>query len=166
MNEKWAVIEELSSPQSDVFKGLESSPHKCITFPTQQTVLGTFGGFKAAVVQTGPGYGCRKDIEHAIRTVFPNAFVLIGIGVAYGAAKCNLADVIISDDVQDLGTNVKIDNNVLHRGPKLPTKPKLKVLFTRDTMPFTATTTFVCNKGHPQRKPKIHCGLISSAPWL
>ena len=73
--------------------------------------------------------------------MFPNAFVVIGIGVTYGAAKCKLADVIISDDVQDLGTNVKIENNGLHCGPKLPTKPKLKVLFTRDTIPFNCLYT-------------------------
>ena len=165
-NEKWAVMEEFSSPQSDVFKGLESSPRKCITFPTINTVLGTFGGFKAAVVQTDSGYGCRDDIEHAMRTVFPNALVVIGIGVAYGADKCKLADVIISDMVQDLGTNVKIQGNLLHRGEKLAPKSKLKALFTKDTKPFTVTTEFVCNKGQPQRKPTINTGLILSGPWL
>ena len=94
-------------------------------------MLGTFGGFKAAVVQTDPGYGCRDDIEHTMRTVFPNALVAIGIGVAYGADKCNLADVIISDFVKDLCTNVKIEKNVINHAATIETNSDLKVVYKR-----------------------------------
>ena len=83
-DEYWAVMDRLLAPQSDTIPALGTPLTGSITFPTKGMVLGRFGGYKVAVVQTNMGAECRDEIEVVLER-FPNAQAIIGVGVAYGA---------------------------------------------------------------------------------
>ena len=59
-------------------------------------ILGEFGGYNVALVQTGPGNECRHQVVAAVAQ-FSNAGAIIGVGIAYGmdANKVKLGDVLI-----------------------------------------------------------------------
>ncbi|KAL5468923.1 hypothetical protein EMCRGX_G030076 [Ephydatia muelleri] len=71
-------MDRLLAPQSDTIPVLGTPLTGSITFPTKGMVLGRFGGYKVAVVQTNMGAECRDEIEVALER-FPNAQAIIGL---------------------------------------------------------------------------------------
>nr|AZO92794.1 ATP N-glycosidase 1 [Ephydatia muelleri] len=164
-NEYWAVMDRLLAPQSDTIPALGTPLAGSITFPTKGMVLGRFGGYKVAVVQTNMGAECRDEIEVALER-FPNAQAIIGVGVAYGAKKYQYCDVLVSKWIEDLST-VKFDvgNNIITRGEKLEMRPWLVNIFTKQTGEFAIKQNFSCT-ADGLRRPQIAGGILFSASWL
>lgn len=163
-NEYWAVMDRLLAPQSDTIPNLVNPLARPVTFPTKGMVLGRFGGYKVAVVQTNMGAECRDEIEVALER-FPNAQVIIGVGVAYGSKKYQYCDVLVSKWIEDLSTvKFDINNNIITRGEKLEMRPWLVNIFAKQTGEFAIKQNFSCTTG--MRRPQIAAGILFSASWL
>ena len=113
-NEKWAVL--------DLFKPPELHPNNPITerhvdlSGPNWIVLGMFGGYKSALIQTEQGVECQEEIEEALDK-FPRAKFILAIGVAYGFdPKTKYCDVLVSKFIDGVG-NIKYesDNSIISR---------------------------------------------------
>ena len=164
-NEYWAAVDHLGPPVSDDgnhLPGLTTS----VIFPKTGSAVGMFGGYKAALVQTGMGEKCRGDIEDALLN-FPNAKAIIAVGVAYGKSheKCKFGDVLVSQSIEDMST-VKFakDSTIIERGKKDHVKPNIEKIFCKQTETFVVMKHFTCTK--EGREPQIIPGTIISMSWL
>ena len=158
-NEYYAAVGHLSDDGNPLL-GLTTS----VVFPKTGSVVGMFGGYKAALVQTRMGGYCREGIEDALLN-FPNAKAIIAVGVAYGKSheKCKFGDVLVSQSIEDM-SNVKFqDGTIIERGEKHHVKPNLQKIFCKQTQSFVVMKDFTCTK---DREPQIIPGAIVSMPWL
>ncbi len=109
-NEKWAVL--------DLFQAPELHPNDPITErpvdlrEPNWIVLGMFGGYKSALIQTEMGVNCRNEIERAL-DIFPNAKLILAMGVAYGMdpEKVKYGTVLVSKCIDGVG-DVKFSQEV------------------------------------------------------
>lgn len=165
-NEKWGVLAHLEKPKAED-KDLAPRPIHWFDDTHQVTLtLGTFGGYKAAVIQAKMGDDCRFEIENALN-IMPNVQLLAAVGVAYGSKKYDFADVLVSTTIDGVG-NVKYVNGklIFRQGDNRFTRMTNRVfqIFTREVLSWTIETDFKCSKGG--RHPKVVPGQIISTPWL
>lgn len=156
-NELWAALDHMKPP--------EGQTH-CVIYE-HGSILGTFGGYKAALVQTKMGHGCYNEIERALQD-FPNAQAVVAVGVAYASTKkCEYADVLVSTHIEDL-VNVKFtkDDQIFTRGEKIEINQELVDTFCKRKDIWAIQTCFQRTESGSGKRPNIHPGIILSAPWL
>ena len=103
---------------------------KPVRYPNNENftiVVGTFAGQNAAIVRTEQGTKCRDDLT-AILHFFPNATMLLGLGVCMGI-KHKLGDVLVGEKIQ-LEENPKVRRGELQLvGPRNEAKQKVRNIF-------------------------------------
>ena len=111
-SEYWAALEKLKPPTTEDDSEIQDRP---IIYPQDDSVIGWFAGYRAAVVKTQRDKSC-NNLTNALTKSFPNGQVIIQAGMAYANdRKCKFADVLISEKCTVVGdeiTNPQIDTNV------------------------------------------------------
>ena len=167
-NEKWAALAHMDPPalhgQEITFKPID------MDLPNQ-IVLGMFGGYKAALVQTEMGGSSRKEIKDVLK-IFPKVQFIVALGVAYGAkpGKYNLADVLVSKWIDGI-SNIKFasdgDNKlcVYYRDCHTHSfvSQELRHIFARGVDTWKAEVSFKCSE---KRISNVYCGSIISGSAL
>ena len=163
------IIAALSKMQPPDIEGFEKpTSYDPVPF---KIVLGKFGGYKAAQVNTEMGADCAKEIKEALRRL-PNAHAVIAVGVAYGSdrKKYKYGDVLVSKHMHGV-KNIRLQPDEIISRPNIlstvPVADNLAGIFTK--VPLT-WSDFQCNKvtdSDPKpRYAKAYCGSIISAPML
>ena len=105
--EFWAALDKLEPPTKEDNSKIQDCS---VIYPNSRSVIGWFAGYRAAVVRTREGSGCRGDLTETLTESFPNGQVIIAAGIAYpNDQKCKFADVLISDKI-DMMEGDKITN--------------------------------------------------------
>ena len=164
-NEKWAALANMKPPKIEDDNG-EVLQRPIDLFEANWIVLGEFGGYKAALIQTEMGADSHDELLDALKT-FPNAKYVVAVGVAAAASnKAKLCDVLVSKWIDGV-SNMKFskDNHIIFRasGSRFtPTLQRLRNIFARGTDTWVVMDDFSCTKDG--RKPNILPGsLISSS---
>ncbi len=135
-------------------------------------VLGMFGGYKSAMIQTGQGVKCRAKLEAALE-IFPNAKFILAMGVAYGMnpIKVKYGDVLVSKFIDGVG-NVKFPQEgpieLSRESPYRFTSVSqyLTNVFAEDVRSWYEQRAFKCTKkdseAEEERKARVHSGTIIS----
>ncbi len=161
--EKWAVLELFKAPELHPNEPITERPvdlrePNCI-------VLGMFGGYKSALVQTEQGDQSRDELYIVLKH-FPNAKFILALGVAYSyPEKAKYGDVLVSKFIDGVG-NIKYTNE----GMKIfracscrltEVLPGLRNVFARGEETWGALVDFKCVKNEG-RTSRVHSGLIIS----
>lgn len=155
-NEYWAAVNCMKPPEGET---------RCVRYKGK-LVLGTFGGCKAALVQTRMGSRCQDEIESALQDLLKaQAVVAVGVAYASDSRKCEYADVLISTHIEDPGDPKVIEGiRILNRGEKIEINREL-----HDTFCYQKETwvRFERTESSSNAKYSKACsGIILSAPWL
>ncbi len=168
-NEKWAVL--------DLFQAPELNPNERITerpvdlYEPNYIVLGMFGGYRSALIQTEQGVECRYEIEDAL-DIFPNAKFILAVGVAYGTnpEKAKYGDVLVSKFIDGVG-NIKYTQEglIIVRASSSRFTPVSQILtnvFARGAATWYGQGGFECTKKDSDtdegRKSRVYPGVIIS----
>ncbi len=168
-NEKWAVL--------DLFQAPELHPNEPITErpvdlrEPNWIVLGMFGGYKSALIQTEQGVESREELEDALDT-FPNAKFILAVGVAYGTnpEKSKYGDVLVSKFIDGVG-NIKYTKEglIIFRASSrrfMPVSQPLTNVFSKGAATWYAHEGFECTKKDSDteggRKSQVYSGVIIS----
>ena len=166
-NEKWAVL--------NLFKPPELYPSKLIAekpldlYEPNWIVLGMFGGYKSALIQTEQGTDSRKELEDALDN-FPKAKLVLAIGVAYAnnPDKVKYGDVLVSKFIDGVG-NIKYteDNLIIFRASSnrfMSVSRSVRNVFARGEETWYARGGFKCTKDGDSsgRESRVHSGVIIS----
>lgn len=156
-SEYWAAIHHMKPPEGE---------SRCVIY-THGSVLGMFGGYKVALVQTKMGHGCQNEIERALQD-FSNAQAIVAVGVAYASSKkCKYADVLVSTCIEEIGFKITKEDQIFTRGEKIEISQELVDTFCRRKDVWAIETNVVLTKSSSsQSRPKVQSGIILSAPWL
>ncbi len=169
-DEKWAVLDRLKPPTNFTLEAGNPLNKTVDLEGPNNIVLGTFGGYASALIQTKMGKDCRREIEHALDK-FPNAMCVLAIGVAFAfdREKCKYGDVLVSTIIKAVG-NIKRrqDGKLILRESdnRTPNSPELLRVFTRGTA--TWNEKFKCTKEdgagseNSRRYSNVHTGVIIS----
>lgn len=128
-----------------------------------RTCVGTFAGHPVGLVRTSPGRESHDELKQAIKE-FPRAQYIVGVGVCYGfdREKTKLGDVVISDQITDLGDyRVNDDSSITPRGDMIGMTNSIKGIFCdnpREVEDFCVSNT--------QRTAAYRVGNIVSGPNL
>ncbi len=153
-DEYWAAVDRMEPPDGC---------SRCIEYK-REAALGTFGGYKAALVQTGRGQACHDEMERALAN-FPNAQFVVAVGVAYASSKkCWFADVLVSTHIVSL--EFTKDNDILTCGEKVKINRELSNTFCKKTDVWAVKKLFSRTESDSSEKsyPQVHTGIIFSAP--
>ncbi len=156
-NEYWAALDHIEPPDGS---------SRCVGYK-RGAALGTFGGYKAALVQTGRGQACHDEIEKALVN-FPNAQFILAVGIAYASSrKCKFADVLVSTHIEHLA-NLEFteDNEILTRGELVEINQDLFNTFCKKTDVWAVKKHSCTESDYSGSHPEIHTGVVISAPWL
>ena len=173
-NERWAVLDHMHPP--------ELEPGKPLTGRTvdlnepNNIVLGMFGGYRSALIQTEMGVNSRDEIVDALDE-FSNAKFILAIGVAFGRdrEKYKYGDVLVSKFIDGVG-NIKhtCDGLILIRADRsrfTPVSDVLRNVFARSEVTWRQLVKFKCAKidgaaegaaENNGRYSKVHLGVIIS----
>jgi nucleoside phosphorylase len=162
-----AVLSKMQPPDIDGFEkpiSFDAIPFKI--------VLGKFGGYRVAQVNTEMGADCEEDLKEALERL-PNTRAVIAVGVAYGSdrKKYKYGDILVSKHMHRV-QNIKLQPDEIISRPNIlsnvPVADYLSGIFTKGTL--TWNEKFQCNKetdSDPKpRYAKVHCGSIISAHIL
>ena len=126
-------------------------------------ILGMFGGYKCALVQTEQGEKCKKEIEDALEHL-PKTRCVIALGVAYGRTKYKFGDVLVSKTIRGV-VNPKFKGECIDiRSSEYDSVPVIDYLsntFARDLhnwKDFQCSTT--------GRESKAYAGDVVCVSWL
>jgi len=162
-NEYWAVLEKLKPPTATDGTLLDDHP---VTFPNVGTIIGMFAGYHAALMKTGQADQCIAPLVKALRSDFPNAEAIIGVGMAYAKGQnLKFADVMVSDQIENCIQVKWVKGEVTNRGARPPVSSKLGRIFCVPPKDDWEEEVFCCT-ADDSRKPCLHIGCIVSAPWL
>ena len=165
-NEITAVVGKMQCPDIDGFEkptSLDAIPFRI--------VLGEFGGYKAAQVNTEMGADCAKDLKAALKRL-PNARTVIAVGVAYGSdrKKYKYGDVLVSKHMHSVKDIRLQPDEIISRPNNLSTVQVADYLTGIFTILPLTWPKFQCNQeteSDPKpRYAKVHCGSVISAPML
>ncbi len=170
-NEKWAVLDHLDPPE--LYTGKHLTEKAIDLYEPNWIVLGMFGGYKAALIQTEMGDEIREEVENALDK-FPNAKFILAIGVAYAnnPDKAKYGDVLVSRFIDGVG-NIKYtrDGLIIFRAgsSRFASVPQLlKNIFARGEETWSTLVNFKCTKSvdstdsEAGRTSKVHSGVIVS----
>ena len=162
-----AVLSKMQPPDIDGFE--KPTSYDAVPF---KIVLGKFGGYRAAQVNTRMGDNCATELKEALRQL-PSVRAVIAVGVAYGSdrEKYKYGDVLVSKHIHIVGKDIKLQpDKIISRPNDLSTvqvADNLTGIFTKLTLTWN---DFQCNEetdSDPKpRYAKVHCGSIISAPML
>ena len=161
-SEYWAALERMEPPTAEDGSNIRDHAVKC---PGTPSVIGWFGGYRAAVVRTEQGNKCRDELTKALTESFPNAQVIIGAGIAYANNReRRFADVLISDQIENFVQYKIVDGKITNRGPREQIDPNVQRIFKKPAGDWTSIRPFHCADN--DRPSKAHIGCIVSAPTL
>ena len=168
LNEYWAALEKLTPPTKEDDSIIQNH---LIIYPKPGSVIGCFAGHKAAVVWTGQGNECRGDLREALTKSFPKARVIIGAGIAYASdQKYKLADVLISNQIENSAQTKILDGKITNRGAREPVGPNVKKIFENPAKIWSGRKHFTCavydQPPINHRSSVAQIGCIVSAPTL
>lgn len=162
-SEKWAVIDFFKPPELQLNTPLIERPVDL--YEQNWIVLGMFGGYKSALIQTEQGNESREELEDAIGD-FPSARIIIAIGVAYAnnPDKSKYGDVLVSSYIDGV-SNVKYsrDGLIIFRASssRFMAVPRLlRNVFARGEQTWYAEGGFKCSK--EGRESRVLSGVIIS----
>jgi len=154
-SEYWATLERLEPPTTEDQSKIQDRP---IIYPQNDSVVGYFAGYRAAVVRTEQGSKGRSNLTKALTESFPNGQVIIATGIACASDQMyKLADVLISeqctvaDEITSHDTHQQIDSNVMR-------------VFKDAAKDWSDKKRFTCAKD--KRTSVAHIGCVISAPTL
>jgi nucleoside phosphorylase len=168
-NEKWAVLNYMKPPE--ICPGKPLTDKVIDLHEPNWIVLGMFGGYKCAMIQTKMGADSHNEVEDALDE-FPNARVIVALGVAYACNpdKAKYGDVLVSKVIDGVG-NVKHTSEglIICRASSTrltPVSPILEHIFARGEETWSVYKDFRCTKsnreGNAGRQSKVHSGNIIS----
>ena len=149
-NEKWAVYEKLQPPKPAISK---VQLERALYIPENDTVIGTFAGYTIAVLTTEQGKKSERELKRALDT-FPNAQAIIGVGIGFGKNQesISLADVMVSDHIEDV-SQVSVEQKskekrikIAQRGGCVPMKTELLRYFKDKTTQWHLGNAFQVSK--------------------
>ena len=164
-NEKWAVVDCLDPPDLTDTQGKKLGKAVDL-FEPNWIVVGKYGGYNAALIQTEMGNDAGPELSRAFE-MLPNAKYIIALGVCYSATN-KKGDVIVSKWIDGV-SNFKFTGEkvIIARASNLrfsSVPQQLRNVFARGVDTWLADDDFVCNK--EGRKPDVKVGSIISMPAL
>ena len=92
--------------------------------------IGMMGSHPVGLIRHEPGRNCAESLTEGIKN-FPNAEYLVAVGVCYGFSRVNteLADVLISKKIIDLGSYRISENSIEIRGDHTNMKDEIYNIF-------------------------------------
>ncbi len=167
-NEKWAVLNHMDPPK---LEGKPLTERTVDLYEPNNIVLGMFGGYKSALIQTEMGVDSREEIESALDE-FPKVRFVLAIGVAFACDrdKFKYGDVLVSKFIDGVG-NIKYtrDGLMIFRASSsrfTSVSQLLKNVFARGEETWYALKNFKCTKvdgvENNGRYSKVHPGVMIS----
>lgn len=159
--ETQAVLSEMEAPLLPQ-RGEKMNGPVNLLVESNKIILGMFGGYPCALVQTEQGSRCKKEIEYALQHL-PSCQVVILVGVAYGREKYKFGDVLVSKAICGVVNPKFKGEKIIPRSAGsscVPTSDKLSI-FTRN---LHAWNGFTCVQSG--RKSAVYAGDIVSVAWL
>ena len=152
-SEYWAALERLEPPTTEDKGKIQDRP---IIYPQNDSVVGCFAGYRAAVVRTEQGdKGC-SILTKALTESFPNAQVIIAAGIACASdQKYKLADVLISEQCT-------VADEITSDDPHQQIDPNVMRIFKDPAKKWS--DSFTC--ANDNRTSVAHIGCVVSAPTL
>ena len=163
--EMWAVLTVMEPPAlHGEIPGPSRPVDLCISGP-YRIIVGMFGKFKIALVQTGRGASCRDGIEGAL-VKLKNVRSIIAVGIAYGDKKYKFGDVLVSTIIHGVQTQLKDGKLVFGLSS---TRFSLVSQYLRDTFverlqSWKLSEPFFCSV--EGRKSTAYSGILISSPTL
>ena len=165
-NEKWAVLDRMYPPELEAGKPL--TERTVDLYEPNNIVLGMFGRYKSALIQTEMGVDSREEIESAVDE-FPKVKFVLAIGVAFACDrdKFKYGDVLVSKFIDGVG-NIKYtrDGLMIFRASSsrfTSVSQLLMNVFARGEETWYALENFKCtNVENNGRYSKVHPGVMIS----
>ena len=155
-----AVLKDMTAPEL----GLQlDGPINLLSVPNT-IILGMFGGYKCAIVQTEQGQKCKKEIESALDKHLQNTRFVIALGMAYSIPKYKFGDVLVSKNIRGV-FNPRMEEACI--------KPRSSEYFCVPVSGYLSKTfgrnldnwhDFECS--NTGRISRVYAGDIVSVPWL
>ena len=167
-NETQAVLQEmepLSLKPGVKGEGVKVEGVYNLDIVPNSIIVGMFGGYKSALVQTEQGEKCKPEIEAALKKL-KNTKAVIAVGVAWSNPKYKFGDVLVSKTIRKI-TNPKFNpGEIIARSSEfdsVPVSDDLSKTFTRNPISWN---DFKCTKSDSGRTSSVYAGDIVSVPWL
>ena len=155
-SEYWAALERLEPPTTEDQSKIQDHP---IVYPQNDSVVGCFAGYRAAVVRTEQGSKGRSNLTKALTESFPNVQVIIAAGIACANdQKYKLADVLISEQCTVVADEITSDD------PHQQIDPNVMRVFKDAAKEWSDKKSFTCTNDN--RTSVAHIGCVVSAPTL
>ena len=155
LSEYWAALERLEPPTTEDQSKIQDRP---IIYPQNDSVVGCFAGYRAAVVRTEQGDKGRSILTKALTESFPNVQVIIAAGIAYASnQKYRLADVLISEQCT-------VADEITSDDPHQQIDPIVMRVFKDPAKDWSGKKSFTC--ANDNRTSVTHIGCVVSAPTL
>ena len=126
-------------------------------------ILGMFGGYKCALVQTEQGEKCKKEIEDALKHL-PNTRCVIALGMAYGSTEYKFGDVLVSKTIRGVVNPKFRGQHIDIRSSEYDSVPVLGYLSSTFARDLHNWKDFQCSTAG--RISKVHAGDVVSVSWL
>ena len=154
-SEYWAALERLEPPTTEDQSKIQDRP---IIYPQNDSVVGCFAGYRAAVVRTEQGDKGRRNLTKALTESFPNGKVIIEAGIACANnQKYKLADVLISEQCT-------VASEITSNDPHQQIDPNVMRVFKDAAKNWSDKKSFTC--ANDNRTSVAHIGCVVSAPTL
>ena len=151
----WAALERLEPPTTEDQSKIQDRP---IIYPQNDSVVGCFAGYRAAVVRTEQGDKGRSNLTKALTESFPNSQVIIAAGIACANnQKYKLADVLISEQCT-------VASEITSNDPHQQIDPNVMRVFKDAAKNWSDKKSFTC--ANDNRTSVAHIGCVVSAPTL
>ena len=155
-SEYWAALERLEPPTTEDQSKIQDRP---IIYPQNDSVVGCFAGYRAAVVRTEQGSKGRSNLTKALTESFPNVQVIIAAGIACANdQKYKLSDVFISEQCTVVADEITSDD------PHQQIDPNVMRVFKDAAKNWSDKKSFTC--ANDNRTSVAHIGCVVSAPTL
>ena len=154
-SEYWAALEKLEPPTTEDQSKIQDHP---IVYPQNDSVVGCFAGYRAAVVRTEQGGKGRSNLKKALTESFPNGQVIIEAGIAFASdQKYKFADVLISEQCT-------VASEITSNDPHQQIDPNVMRVFKDAAKEWSDKKSFTC--ANDNRTSVTHIGCVISAPTL
>ena len=154
-SEYWAALERLEPPTTEDQSKIQDRP---IIYPQNDSVIGWFASYRAAVVRTEQGDKGRSILTKALTESFPNGQVIIETGIACANyQKYMLADVLISEQCT-------IVSEISSCDPHQQIDPNVMRVFKDVAKVWSHQKSFTC--ANDNRTSVAHIGCVVTGPTL
>ena len=154
-SEYWAALERLEPPTTEDQSKIQDRP---IVYLQNDSVVGCFAGYRAAVVRTKQGSKGRSHLTKALTETFPNGQVVIEAGIACASdQEYKLADILISEQCT-------VADEITSDDPHQQIDPNVMSVFKDAAKEWSDKKSFTCTNDN--RTSVAHIGCVVSAPTL